>query len=139
MLVPFPSFSLCLLFISSCHAKSYCFAAQWFARLSSKLLLGAKPVPGNASYTHGMTAMRFRSFEKQKELAIVAFSLAYPAGGPGDRANNTLSMACLRAGAAAKDSTGGSESSGDKNNAGAALGISMGAMAMAAMVLLLSI
>ncbi|CEJ87938.1 hypothetical protein VHEMI04559 [[Torrubiella] hemipterigena] len=112
--------------------------AQWFARLSSKLLLGAKPVPGNASYTHGMTAMRFRSFEKQKELAIVAFSLGYPAGGPGDRANNTLSMACLRAGAAAKDSTGGSESSGDKNNSGAALGISMGAMATAAMVLLLS-
>lgn len=86
--------------------------------------------------------MRFRTFDQQKSLAIVAFSLGYPAGGPGDRANNTLSMACLRAGEAAKSSSSsgsGSGSSSDKKNAGAVLGVSMGALATAIMTLLLTV
>ena len=84
--------------------------------------------------------MRFRTFDQQKSLAIVAFSLGYPAGGPGDRANNTLSLACLRAGEAAKSSTSGSGSgsSSDNKNAGAVLGVSMGALATAIMTLLLT-
>ncbi|XWW94336.1 hypothetical protein V2A60_002279 [Cordyceps javanica] len=107
--------------------------SEWIARLSDKYVIDKKPVPGNASLTHGRTTMRFRSLEGQQKLAIVAFSLGYPAGGPGERDQNTLSMACLRIGKADK-SSGGKEG-GDKNSAGTMLGL--GAAAWGAMLMMM--
>lgn len=114
--------------------------AEWIARISDKFLIDKKPVPGNASSTHGRTTMRFQSLEEQKKLAIVAFSLGYPAGGPGERAQNTLSMACLRIGKAETASTGSGGGGGgknDKENAAAKLGL--GAATLAVTILMLFI
>lgn len=62
--------------------------------------------------------MRFRSLEAQSKLAVVAFSLAYPSGGPGERDENTLNMACLRIGKADKSSDGGDDKSGGGSSGG---------------------
>ncbi|OAA47980.1 hypothetical protein ISF_09512 [Cordyceps fumosorosea ARSEF 2679] len=114
--------------------------SEYIARMSEKYLLGKTPVPGNASYTHGRTTMRFRSLDAQKKLAIVAFSLGYPAGGPGDRADNTLSMACLRIGQADKSSGGGGGGGGGggKDSAAGRRGVGVATLAVTLAMMLLA-
>ncbi|OAA74884.1 hypothetical protein LEL_06872 [Akanthomyces lecanii RCEF 1005] len=115
--------------------------SEWIARLSDKFLMHGGPVSGNASHTHGRTTMRFRSLEEQKKLAVVAFSLGYPAGGPGERAENTLNMACLRIGKADKESGSGGNGGGkdDKGSAAGKLRLGAATLAVTVMMLLLAV
>lgn len=84
--------------------------AQWFARMSDKFLWTSEPGPsGNSSSTHGVRQMRYRSFEEQKGIAVVAFSMGQSLVG-GGRDNTTINVACLRVGEAPKQGTGASPS-----------------------------
>lgn len=87
---------------------------QWFARMSDSYLWTSEPPPsGNASYTHGVPQMRYRSFNEQKSISIIAFTLGSSLSG-GGRDNVTINMACLRVGEAPKEE----ESDSDNTAAG---------------------
>ncbi|KAJ3476218.1 hypothetical protein NLG97_g9197 [Lecanicillium saksenae] len=111
--------------------------SQWIARISDKFVIDQAPIPGNASFTHGRTTMRFRSFDEQKKLAIIAFSVGYPSGGPGERDDNTLNMACLRIGKAEKGSSGSGKDS--KDNGAGQLGLGLATVGTAIMMSLFTI
>jgi hypothetical protein len=75
--------------------------------MSDKFLWTSPPRPsGNSSSTHGVRQLRYRSFEEQKSIAIVAFNMGESLIG-GGRDNTTINMACLRVGEAPKPSGNG--------------------------------
>ncbi len=92
---------------------------QWFARLSNYYEWRTEAPPsGNASSTHGVRQMRYRSFEEQKATAVIALNMGLSLVG-GGRDNATINMACLRVGEAPKPGTGASPSDTKNNAAGA--------------------
>lgn len=107
------SYSFCFRFsfaILTTRTDAVLLLEPYFGRLTQDSLGGGPSYPsGNASFTHGIAQMRFRSFEEQKSLAVIAFALSWPVqrefsaefGEPPEikwsRDNLTLDMACLRA------------------------------------------
>lgn len=76
---------------------------ETFARKDKRS--GLAPPSGNASYTHSIPRMRYRSLEEQKSISVIGFNLGVLRGG----ADTIINMACLRVGKASKKEQSGSD------------------------------
>lgn len=76
---------------------------ETFARKDKRS--GLAPPSGNASYTHSIPRMRYRSLEEQKSISVIGFNLGVLRGG----ADTIINMACLRVGKAPKKEQNGSD------------------------------
>ncbi|KAK1757779.1 hypothetical protein QBC47DRAFT_376966 [Echria macrotheca] len=90
-----------------------------FARYSNEFVREALP-PGNASFTHGIPQLRFRSLAEQSKRGVVGVTVGWPTVAYGEEPNYlvsevTVDTVCLRLGSSGSDGVEAARSSGGED------------------------